>query len=253
MTKLPLIFVSNDDGVNAKGINTLVSMLQGLGEILVVAPNGPRSGASCSINVTASATCKLITQKPGLAIYGFTGTPVDCVKFGLQELTDRVPDLVVGGINHGDNSSINVHYSGTMGIAKEGCMKGIPSIGFSLDDYSADANFEPMRDYVRKIVSMVLEKGLPRNTCLNVNFPKGESYKGIKICRQMNAQWTKEWVKMEHPRGGQVYWLTGEMTDRELEEGTDGWALANGYVAITPTTVDATSYSLLDEMKNWNL
>ena len=140
-----------------------------------------------------------------------------------------------------------------MGIAKEGCMKGIPSIGFSLDDYSADANFEPMRDYVRKIVSVVLEKGLPRNTCLNVNFPKGESYKGIKICRQMNAQWTKEWVKMEHPRGGQVYWLTGEMTDRELEEGTDGWALANGYVAITPTTVDATSYSLLDEMKNWNL
>jgi 5'-nucleotidase len=228
-------------------------MLQGLGEILVVAPNGPRSGASCSINVTATATCKLITQKPGLAIYGFTGTPVDCVKFGLQELTDRVPDLVVGGINHGDNSSINVHYSGTMGIAKEGCMKGIPSIGFSLDDYSADANFEPMRDYVRKIVSVVLEKGLPRNTCLNVNFPKGESYKGIKICRQMNAQWTKEWVKMEHPRGGQVYWLTGEMTDRELEEGTDGWALANGYVAITPTTVDATSYSLLDEMKNWNL
>ena len=167
-------------------------------------------------------------------------------------MLDRKPDLVVGGINHGDNSSVNVHYSGTMGVVIEGCLKGVPSIGFSLCNHDQDADFDPAGTYIREIARRVLEKGLPPLTCLNVNFPDTKDLKGVRVCEQAKGQWINEWENFAHRGDAHYYWLTGEFEDAETgNEKSDHWALENGYVAITPTTVDVTAYGLIDELKTW--
>lgn len=250
----PLILISNDDGYSAKGINELVRTLEGLGEIVVMAPDGPRSGASGAITSELPVRYYKVKEEKNLTVYKCTGTPVDCVKLALFELLPRCPDLVIGGINHGDNSAVNVHYSGTMGVVIEGCLKGVPAIGYSLCDHDADADFNPMLPYVRKITERVLEKGLPKGTCLNVNVPKANALKGVRICRQTDASWGNEWCRGQHPKGGEYFWLTGKFTNNEPEaEASDRWALEHGYVAITPIQIDMTAYALIDELKNWDL
>ena len=162
-----------------------------------------------------------------------------------------MPDMIIGGINHGDNSSVNVHYSGTMGIVIEGCMKYVPSIGFSLCDFAADADFSPLTPYVRDIVSKVLSKGLPEGVCLNVNFPKAQTFEGVKMCRMGKGTWFNECDKRRHPHGHDYYWMTGQYRSDEPEaDDTDTWALRHGYVAITPTRIDVTDY---DFLKNYEL
>ncbi|MGL4853431.1 MAG: 5'/3'-nucleotidase SurE [Phocaeicola sp.] len=249
----PLILISNDDGVTAKGINELIACLRDVAELVVVAPHGPRSGYSGAITCESPVRYSLVTEANELVVYKCTGTPVDCIKLALQAVLPRRPDLIVGGINHGDNSGINVHYSGTMAIAIEGALKGIPSIGFSLCDFHADADFEPAMPYIRKIVQEVLKQGIAVGTCLNVNFPKGE-LKGVKICKQTKGEWTNEWSESIHPKGGSYFWLTGDflVTEAELKD-TDYWALKNGFVAVTPVQIDMTAYGLLDEMNSWDL
>ncbi len=250
----PLILISNDDGYSAKGINELAKTLAGLGEIVIMAPDGPRSGASAAITSEFPVRYYKVKEEEGLTIYKCTGTPVDCVKLALFELLPRCPDLIVGGINHGDNSAVNVHYSGTMGVVIEGCLKGVPSIGFSLCDHDAEADFKPMLPYVRKIAEQVLSKGLPKGTCLNVNAPKTDTLKGLRICRQTDASWGSEWYRGQHPKGGEYFWLTGKFTNNEPDaEEADRWALEHGYVAITPIQIDMTAYALIDELKTWDL
>ena len=170
-TEKPLILISNYDGFSSKGLDVLVKALAGLGEIVVMAPDGPRSGASGAITSELPVRYFKVSEEKDLTIYKCTGTPVDCIKLAMFEMLPRCPDLVIGGINHGDNSAVNVHYSGTMGVVIEGCLKGIPAIGFSLCDHDADADFGPMIPYVRRITEEVLAKGLPMGTCLNVNVP----------------------------------------------------------------------------------
>ena len=252
--KRPLILLSNDDGVYAKGIGELMDALLPVADLVVVAPDGARSGASCSITTSAPLHCRLVEDGPELKIYVCNGTPVDCVKLGLSQVLTRRPDLVVGGINHGDNSSVNVHYSGTMGIVTEGCLKGVPSIGFSLCSYDADADFSATHQYIRLITERVLEHGLPHGICLNVNFPDTRDIRGVKICRQTFGVWVNEFYRARHPRGGEYYWMTGDYENLEPGvEGTDQWALEHGYVAVTPTQIDVTAYSLMDELKSWGL
>ena len=249
----PLILVSNDDGYQAKGINELIRVLRKIADVVVMAPDGPRSGTACAMTSERPVRFTQIQQEEGLTVYRCTGTPTDCVKLALHTM-DRKPDLVVGGINHGDNSSVNVHYSGTMGVVLEGCMKGIPSIGFSLCDHDPEADFTPMLPYVEKIVAETLKQGLPLGVCLNVNAPVGESYKGIRICRQTKGAWENEWKCCPHPRGGEYYWLTGNYKIQEpIAEGNDHWALDNGYIAITPIQIDMTAYQVMEELKSWNL
>ena len=202
MKNKPLILISNDDGYFSKGLRVLVETLAGLGEIVVMAPDGPRSGASGAITSELPVRYHKVKEEKDLAIYKCTGTPVDCIKLALFELLPRCPDLVIGGINHGDNSAVNVHYSGTMGVVIEGCLKGVPAIGYSLCDHDADADFNPMLPYVRKIAEQVLEKGLPKGTCLNVNVPKIQDLKGVRICRQTDASVGCEWARGQHPKGG---------------------------------------------------
>ena len=184
-------------------------------------------------------------------IWSCTGTPVDCIKLAMGQLCcNRKPSLIIGGINHGDNSTVNTHYSGTMGVAMEGCMKYIPSIAFSSCYYNYDANLEPLRPYIKKIVTKVLKEGLPKGVCLNVNFPAMESFKGLKVCRMTWGRWVDEIVKEHHPRGYDYYWVVGHYrNDEPLEEDTDQWALNKGYVAITPTLMDVTAHQYLDEMR----
>ena len=248
----PLILVSNDDGITAKGISELIKFLRPLGEIVVMAPDTPRSGTACSLTVKEPIHYQLLRKEVGLTVYKCSGTPTDCVKLAFHTVLERKPDLVIGGINHGDNSAVNVHYSGTMGVVMEGCLKGVPSVAFSLCSHEADADFEPAGEYIRDIVRKLLEKGLPPLTCLNVNIPNTKELKGVRICQQSRGQWVNEWEHFAHREDTQYYWLTGEFQQTDTENGkSDRWALANDYIAITPTTVDMTAYELMDELQTW--
>ncbi|MBO7281540.1 MAG: 5'/3'-nucleotidase SurE [Bacteroidaceae bacterium] len=249
----PLILVSNDDGYSAKGINVLMRVLMEFGDVVVVAPHTGRSGKGCSITSEVPINVWRVSEEPGLTVYACTGTPCDCVKVACHAIVPRRPSLIVGGINHGDNSAVNAHYSGTMGVVIEGCMKGIPSIAFSLCSHDADADFSPTVPYIRSVVEQVLRRGLPSGSCLNVNFPDSKEYAGVKICRQALGEWVNEWEAHEHPRGGRWYWLTGNFDCNESDIDADRVALDNNFVAITPTRIDFTDYRLLDEMKNWNI
>ena len=249
----PLILISNDDGYAAKGINSLVAMVRDLADVLVCAPDSARSGYSCAFSATLPLTLHQQHQEEGVEIWSCNGTPVDCVKLAMAELCpDRRPALVLGGINHGDNASVNSHYSGTMGVVREGCMKSIPSVAFSLCDHRDNADFEPLRPYVRRMVSRVLTEGLPEGVCLNVNFPKLPSFRGVKVCRMTKGIWYNEVEKCHHPRNYDYWWMVGHYANLEPEsDDTDEWALDHGYVAITPTRIDVTAYDMLDRMSNW--
>lgn len=254
MTERPLILISNDDGYQAKGIMCLVGMLRDMADIIVCAPDSARSGFSCAFSATVPLRLILQKKSEGVEIWSCNGTPVDCVKMALAEIVPRKPDMVIGGINHGDNASVNVHYSGTMGVTLEGCMKYIPSVAFSLCDHQEDADFEPLRPLIRQITAKVLEEGLPQGVCLNVNFPLEPTYKGVKICRMAKGTWGNEVAKCHHLRGYDYWWMVGSYTNDEPDaEDTDNWALTHGYVAVTPTQIDVTAYSVLERIRSWNL
>lgn len=252
--KKPLILISNDDGVSAKGINSLVEMVKPFGHIIVMAPDGPRSGMAAAITSQNPVVFSHVKSEEGVDVYKCSGTPVDCIKLALETICTQKPNLVIGGINHGDNSAVNVHYSGTMGVVLEGCMKSIPSIGFSVCDHDPEFDFTPTTRYIQQIVSQVLDKGLPVGTCLNVNIPKDAPYNGVKICRQTKGCWENEWAAIPHPRGGgNIYWLTGNFSNKETEStDTDHWAINHGYIAITPIQIDMTSYPLIEELGTWD-
>ena len=250
----PLILISNDDGFASKGIHELIKFLRPVAEIVVVAPDGPRSGSACAMTTQVPVGCRRLRQDVGLTIYACSGTPTDCIKLGLHALVPRRPDMVVAGINHGDNSSVNVHYSGTMGAVFEGCLKGIPSVGFSLCSHLPDADFSHCRGVIVRVVEEVLRRGLPPWTCLNVNFPDVAELKGVRICRQTAALWGNEWMPICHRAGSDYYWMQGEMQELDADDPeTDHWALNHGYAAITPTTADLTAHDLLQAMRReWN-
>ena len=249
----PLILITNDDGHDANGIAVLTRLMMKIGDVVVVAPDGPRSAQSNALTVTHPIRFKKIEEKEGLVRYICTGTPTDCVKLALNEIVERKPDLVVAGINHGSNSAINVIYSGTMGAVLEGCENGILSIGFSICNHSMDADFSVFEPYVFQITQEALRNGLPHATCLNVNAPVGE-IKGVKVARQCDGRWTKEYAKRTDPRGGSYFWLTGNFENHEPEStDTDEWALDHGYVSIVPTKIDLTAYQAMDDVRSWKL
>lgn len=252
-TERPLILISNDDGYHSPGIHALVDMVSDLADVLVCAPEAARSGFSCAFSAVDYLRLKRRNDIGTAQVWSCSGTPVDCVKLALDQLCpNRRPDLILGGINHGDNSSVNNHYSGTMGIAMEGCLKYIPSIAFSSCFYNEDANLEPLRPYVVQLVKKVLAEGLPKGVCLNVNFPAEESFRGFKVCRMTYGRWVDEIVTARHPRGYDYYWVVGRYQNDEPENtDTDQWALNHGYVAVTPTTMDVTAYEFLYKIKHW--
>lgn len=256
MTKKPLILVTNDDGINAPGIRTLISIMNTLGEVVVVAPDSPQSGMghAITLNSTLYAEKVLIDNGPQKE-FSCSGTPADCVKIAIREILERKPDLCVSGINHGSNASINVIYSGTMSAAIEAGIEGIPAIGFSLLDYTWNANFENSKSYIKTIAEKVLKEGLQNGIVLNVNIPNisKETIKGIKISRQAKANWVEEFDKRKTPNGRDYYWLTGKFVNLDSGEDTDEWALEHNYVSIVPVQFDLTAHQFIKELKTWDL
>lgn len=248
----PFILISNDDGYHSNGIRLLVNSVIAFADVLVVAPESARSGYSCAFSVTDYLRLKRRHNMGDTPVWSCSGTPVDCVKIALDQLCDgRRPDLILSGINHGDNSSVNTHYSGTMGVALEGCMKGIPSVAFSSCYYDEQADLQPLRPYVVRIVETVLANGLPDGICLNVNFPARPSFEGIKVCRMTKGRWINEIEKRVHPRGHNYYWVVGEYhNDEPSAEDSDQWAVNHGFVAVTPTQIDVTAYGFMDELQS---
>jgi 5'-nucleotidase len=255
MVKKPLILVTNDDGITAPGIRKLIEVMNTIGEVVVVAPDSPQSGMGHAITIDSMLTCDKIKVDEGLQTeYKCSGTPADCVKIAIREVLDRKPDICVSGVNHGSNSSINVIYSGTMSAAIEAGIEGIPAIGFSLLDYSWNADFDILKEEIKKITLNVLENGLPEGVVLNVNFPKSEGeFAGVKICRQAKGNWIEDFDKRINPTGKEYYWLSGKYELMDKGEDTDEWALAHNYVSIVPTQFDLTAHHFIQKLNNWEL
>lgn len=252
-TKKPTILVVNDDGITAPGIKALIEVMQEIGHVVVVAPDGPQSGMGHAITIGKPLRFDKVDLYPDVEMYKCSGTPVDCVKLAVNIVfKGKKPDLCVSGINHGLNNSINVIYSGTMSAAVEGAIEKIPSIGFSLDDFAQDADFSHCKSFIKTIALQVLAHGLPEATLLNVNFPKGANLKGIKICRQANAKWAEEFDKREDPYKRPYYWLTGVFENYDKGEDTDVWALDHGYVSVVPVQFDLTAHHAIPILNSWD-
>lgn len=251
-----LILVTNDDGVAAPGIRALVDGVKHLGKVVVIAPDKPQSGMGHAITINLPLRINKVNLFEDIEAYECSGTPVDCVKLGVDKILLRKPDICLSGINHGANHSINVIYSGTMSAATEAAIENIPSAGISLLDYRYDADFS----YAKKVAGFIGEKllttKLPDNSVLNVNIPAvlEKKIKGMKICRQANAKYEEDFDEREDPNGKKYYWITGAFKNFDKGTDTDVWALKNNYVSIVPVQYDLTNYSLQKRLETiWKL
>jgi len=247
----PLILVTNDDGITAPGIKSLVEVCRNIGEVVVVAPDSPRSGQGHAITINDPIRLREVNQFDGITAYECSGTPVDCVKLAKHVvLKDRTIDLCVSGVNHGSNASVNIIYSGTMSAAMEASIEGIDSIGFSLLDYSFKADFKPTQHFAEILIKNVLANKLKKCKLLNVNIPKlpTSEIKGMKICTQGHGVWEEEFKEGSDPRGGKYYWLAGAFITDQASKDSDLWALANGYISIVPSWHDMTKTDALTEL-----
>lgn len=250
----PVILITNDDGITAPGIRSLVEAVKGLGKIVVVAPDKPQSGMGHAITIGSPLRLSSISIFEGVEAWQCTGTPVDCVKLAVDKILHRKPDLCLSGINHGANHSINVIYSGTMSAAVEAAIESIPSVGFSLLDYSIEADFSGAGKYVREIVETLLKRKQDKHLVLNVNIPSipAELIKGIRVCRQAYGKYEEDFLERHDPHGRKYYWLTGEFKNLDKGKDTDAWALQNGYVSVVPVQFDLTNYVLKSKLeKTW--
>lgn len=240
----PLILVSNDDGYQAKGVRELVKCIAGIGRVIAVCPDSPRSAQSMAITVSqAMRISRVDSPVEGVEMWKVNGTPADCVKLAMNTVVDRTPDLVVAGINHGSNAAINVLYSGTMGAVMEGGAFGVPSIGFSLTSHDPDADFNGCFPFVEKIVRGVLDEGLPQGVVLNVNIPATNPYPAkMQLCRECKGKWTDEYQEYQDPQGGKFYWLKGKFFNEEPDSvDTDEWALSHGIVSVVAENIERTA------------
>jgi 5'-nucleotidase len=249
-----LILVTNDDGLYAAGLKTLLEVMEEFGKVILISTLESMSGMSQALTVKVPLRVRLIEENDRHRIYACNGTPTDCVKLAVNQLVERMPDWVVSGINHGSNASVSVLYSGTMAAAIEGCLYGINAVGFSFTDFSPTADFSVCKKYIRIVMKKIAADPLPYGVCLNVNIPsvKKAEIKGIKVCRQSKGNWKEEFEKRKDPMGKSYYWLTGVFKNHEPDStDTDEWALANNYVSVVPVSIDMTAHSYLDNLKRW--
>lgn len=235
----PLILITNDDGIDAPGIHELVDCVADFGDVVAVAPDGACSGQSSAISVNKVLKITAHDDYKGAKMYSVNGTPVDCVKLAIHAVLDRKPDLILSGINHGSNSGNNVIYSGTMGAVMEGCMMGVPSIGYSYHSHDQNSSLAACREVVDRVTRAVIKAGLPKEICLNVNIPKGDSCKGIKVTRATRGFWTEEYAEYTDPHGRPFYWLTGQFHNEEPDNPeTDLYWTDRGYASVVPVRPD---------------
>lgn len=255
MTEKPLILVTNDDGIGAPGIRALVEAVKHLGEVVIVAPDSPQSAMGHAVTISKPLRLEKSSIYGDLLAYQCSGTPADCVKIAVDKVLHRKPDLLVSGINHGSNSSINILYSGTMSAAVEGGIEGIPSVGFSLCDFAFEADFSLAAKIASNVAENILNNGLPQGVLLNVNIPKitEAEFKGVKICRQAWAKWEEDFDERKDPNGKSYYWLTGKFVNFDKGEDTDEWALSNGYASVVPVHFDLTAHSAISYLHQWTI
>ncbi len=254
--QLPTILITNDDGITAPGIRNLVEAVKNLGNVIVVAPDKAQSGMGHAITIGQPLRMNKVDLFEGIEAWQVSGTPVDCVKLAVDKILHRKPTICLSGINHGANHSINVIYSGTMSAAMEASIESIPSIGFSLMDYSVEADFTASRFYINKIVGSLLKKKLDKHFLLNVNIPKLplELIKGVKMCKQAYAKYEEDFDERIDPQGRKYYWLTGKFINFDKAKDTDVWALENNFVSVVPVQFDLTNYKLKALLeKNWTI
>ncbi|HEX6914106.1 MAG TPA: 5'/3'-nucleotidase SurE [Chitinophagaceae bacterium] len=247
----PVILVTNDDGITSPGIKALVEAVKDLGKVVVVAPDKPQSGMGHAITIGHPLRMHPSHAFGDIEAYSTSGTPVDCVKLAVDKILHRKPDICLSGVNHGANHSINVIYSGTMSAALEAAIESIPSIGFSLLDYSIEADFSGSMKYARIIVEQILKKPQDRHLCLNVNIPAVpvNLIKGLKVCRQAYAKYEEDFDERADPHGRKYYWLTGEFVNFDKGKDTDVWALKNNFVSVVPVQFDLTNYALKKKLE----
>ena len=245
------ILVTNDDGIFSKGLDSLVRVASNFGRVVVVAPDKPQSGMGHAITIHNPLRLKKSQIFNEVEAYACSGTPVDCVKLGVYEILKKKPDLILSGINHGENSSTNVLYSGTMSAAIEGAMEGILSVGFSLCDYDPNADFTASEEIAQIILNKIFQDYFNHSFCLNVNIPNlsYNEIKGIKLCKQANAYWEDSFEKRKDQFGQDYFWLTGNFSNRDLREGTDLAALKEHYVSVVPTQFDLTAHNEIPILK----
>jgi len=246
----PLILIVNDDGVDAPGVHHLAKCVRSMGEVYVVAPLTPQSGQSAAM--TVASPLRITERKStegGVRVFSVNGTPVDCVKLAIHAIVPRRPTVVFAGINHGSNSGVNITYSGTMGAVLEGCIEGIPSVGFSLANHYLDADFSPSIGFITDIAAEVIAKGLPAGVCLNVNIPACEAPKGIRVCRAVHGKWVDGYMRFMDPDGKPFYWLTGKFENFEPEAtDTDEYWLQKKYISIVPVKCDMSAIKLINSL-----
>lgn len=252
MERKPTILVTNDDGYMAKGLMKLACLMSQIGKVIVVSTEQVKSAQGHAMTINEPLRVRQLEKTDDFEMYVLNGCPVDCAKVGFQMLMDKYPDILVSGINHGSNASTNVIYSGTMAAVVEACMDGIPAVGFSLEDYSHDAHFDHLDNYILEITGKVLMEGLPKGVCLNVNFPKysiGNPIKGVKICRQAKARWKEVFDRRKDPHGRDYFWIGGDFIVEDDGTDSDVYALKNNYASIVPTQYDWTAYNVMDKLK----
>lgn len=251
----PLILITNDDGINAPGIRFLADVASGYGDVVIIAPLEGMSGMGHAITIKTPLRYKELSHNGNFLQFAVDGTPVDCVKIALRKILKRKPDLLLSGVNHGSNASVNVIYSGTMAAAFEGAMAGIPSVGFSLLDYDHGADLEPLKPFVETIIENTIQKGLPDNVCLNVNFPSvkpPDEIKGIRLCRQALGFWQEDFEERLDPHAQPYFWLRGDFVRVDHGEDTDLAALEKGWVSMVPVHFDFTAHNTMKDFQNWD-
>ncbi|AKA18729.1 5'-nucleotidase [Aeromonas hydrophila] len=241
------ILVSNDDGVHAEGIRALSEALAACGEVIVVAPDRNRSGASHSLTLEVPLR---VTRIAETGYHAVKGTPTDCVHLAVNELVRPEPDMVVAGINHGANLGDDVIYSGTVAAATEGRHLGFPSLAISL---VGKTHFATAAHYAAQLVKGMMVHPLPADQILNVNVPDLplDQIKGIRVTRLGNRHRAESVICSEDPRGQPIYWIGPPGSQQDAGEGTDFAAIEQGYVSITPLTIDMTAYSSLAGLGAW--
>lgn len=252
-TENPIILIANDDGIQARGLKHLIDCVYNVfpkAQIYAIAPAGHCSGMSSAITVNGPLSIIEHPDYRGAKMLAVTGTPVDCVKLGIHAALPAYPDMMFSGVNHGSNSGNSNIYSGTMGAAMEACMIGIPAIGFSLLSHDPEADFSETTPFIERIIRNVVENGLPKGVCLNVNMPKNCKPKGIKVTACAAGRWTEEYQAYTSPHGKNFYWLTGRFTDFEPENPIgDNYWLNREYVTVTPIRPDQTAFDAIDTLK----
>ncbi|PID87780.1 MAG: 5'/3'-nucleotidase SurE [Bacteroidia bacterium] len=255
MTEKPYILITNDDGISIHGLRLLIETARQFGEVLVVAPDAPQSAQSHSITQSLPLKYRLIKEEKDYAEYSCGGTPVDCVKLALHQLGKRKPDLLLSGVNHGDNTAISVLYSGTMAAAIEGTLNGIKSIGFSVANHNPYIEFLSAKSWMEKIIVEALQKDFPTGVCLNVNFPDltTTKVKGIKTVRAANAIWQEQFVSAQDPHGRKFLWMTGYLDNKEPEaEDTDLYNVERDYATVVPVKISFDCPEAVAEFSKWD-